>query len=100
MAECTPMLRAVLTAVLCLLALGILLCLIRAIRGPRYTDRVIALNEICTLVIFVICSLSYLLGKAYLVDVAILYGLLNLLAVAVLSRVTVERHRNRKEGKK
>lgn len=55
MAECTPMLRAVLTAVLCLLALGILLCLIRAIRGPRYTDRVIALNEICTLVIFVIC---------------------------------------------
>lgn len=29
MAECTPMLRAVLTAVLCLLALGILLCLIR-----------------------------------------------------------------------
>ena len=48
MAECTPMLRAVLTAVLCLLALGILLCLIRAIRGPRYTDRVIALNEICT----------------------------------------------------
>ncbi|GAA6394146.1 Mrp complex subunit F1 [uncultured Flavonifractor sp.] len=100
MAECTPMLRAVLTAVLCLLALGILLCLIRAIRGPRYTDRVIALNEICTLVIFVICILSYLLGKAYLVDVAILYGLLNLLAVAVLSRVTVERHRNRKEGKK
>ena len=95
MAECTPMLRAVLTAVL-----GILLCLIRAIRGPRYTDRVIALNEICTLVIFVICILSYLLGKAYLVDVAILYGLLNLLAVAVLSRVTVERHRNRKEGKK
>ena len=67
---------------------------------PRYTDRVIALNEICTLVIFVICILSYLLGKAYLVDVAILYGLLNLLAVAVLSRVTVERHRNRKEGKK
>ena len=100
MAECTPMLRAVLTAVLCLLALGILLCLIRAIRGPRYTDRVIALNERCTLVIFVICILSYLLGKAYLVDVAILYGLLNLLAVAVLSRVTVERHRNRKEGKK
>ena len=100
MAECTPMLRAVLTAVLCLLALGILLCLIRAIRGPRYTDRVIALNEICTLVIVVICILSYLLGKAYLVDVAILYGLLNLLEVAVLSRVTVERHRNRKEGKK
>ena len=100
MAECTPMLRAVLTAVLCLLALGILLCLIRAIRGPRYTDRVIALNEIRTLVIFVICILSYLLGKAYLVDVAILYGLLNLLEVAVLSRVTVERHRNRKEGKK
>ena len=72
-----------------------------AMPDPGYPRaQVIALNEICTLVIFVICILSYLLGKAYLVDVAILYGLLNLLAVAVLSRVTVERHRNRKEGKK
>ena len=40
--------------------------------------------------------LSYLLEAAYLVDVAILYGLLNLLAVAVLSRISVRRHREKR----
>lgn len=47
-----------------------------------------------------VCILSYVLGASYLVDVAILYGLLNLLAVAVLSRISVRRHRERRRGKK
>ena len=77
-------------ALVLLLAVGIVLCLVRAVRGPRYTDRLVAMNLICTLVILIVCILSYLLEEPYLVDVAILYGLLNLLAVAVLSRVAVE----------
>ena len=61
MADMTPMLHDFLVAVMCLLAVGIFLCLLRAIRGPRFTDRIIALNAICTLVILLICLLSYLL---------------------------------------
>lgn len=98
MAETTAALSAFLTGVLCLLGAGMALCLIRAIRGPRYTDRVVALNVICTLVILLICLLSYVLQAPYLVDVAILYGLLNLLAVALLSRITIARHRKRRRG--
>lgn len=82
MAEATELLRGFLTGLLCFLGAGILACLVRAIRGPRYTDRVVALNLICTLVILMIAVLSYLLEESYLMDVAILYGLLNLLAVA------------------
>ena len=93
MAECTPVLGGILVGVLCVLTLVLLACLARAIRGPRYTDRLIALNMICTVVIV----LSYLLGASYLVDVIILYGLLNLLAVAVLSRISIRRHRERRE---
>ena len=100
MAELTPLLEGALTALLCLLGLGILACLVRAIRGPRYTDRLVALNTICTLVILMVCILSYLLAEPALMDVAILYGLLNLLAVAVLSRISVRRHRERRRGKK
>ena len=96
MVELTPQLSAFLTGVMCLLGLGILLCLIRAIRGPRYTDRIVALNVICTLVILLICVLAYRLEQAYLFDVAILYGLLNLLAIAVISRITIAHHRKRK----
>jgi len=99
MAEMTPLLGRFLTGVLCMLGGSVLLCLVLAIRGPRYTDRVVALNEICTLVILLICILSYVLGQSYLMDVAILYGLLNLLAIALLSRVTVSHHRARKEKK-
>lgn len=99
MADMTPVLHNFLIAVMCLLAVGVFLCLIRAIRGPRFTDRIIALNAICTLVILLICVLAYMLNAAYLIDVAILYGLLNLLAVAILSRITVDRHRRRKEGR-
>jgi len=86
-----------------------LACLVRAIRGPRYTERLVALNLICTVVVLMVCILSYLLEAAYLVDVAILYGLLeaverdaflygllNLLAVAVLSRISVRRHREKR----
>lgn len=100
MAEMTPVLRAFLSGVLCLLAVGIFFCMVRAIRGPRFTDRVVALNVISTVVILMTCMLSYLLDEAYLMDVAILYALLNLLAVVLLSRITISRHRERKEGKR
>lgn len=100
MAEMTPVLRAFLSGVLCLLAVGIFFCMVRAIRGPRFTDRVVALNVISAVVILMTCMLSYLLDEAYLMDVAILYALLNLLAVVLLSRITISRHRERKEGKR
>lgn len=99
MADMTPILHNFLVAVMCILAAAIFLCLLRAIRGPRFTDRLVALNAICTLVILLICILSYVLSASYLIDVAILYGLLNLLAVAILSRITVDRHRQKKEGR-
>ena len=100
MTACTPVLRDVLVVLLCVLTAVMLACLIRAVKGPRYTDRLVALNMICTVVVLMVCILSYVLGESYLVDVAILYGLLNLLAVAVLSRISVRRHREHRRGKK
>ena len=99
MVEATPVLSSFLSGIVCLLGIGIVVCLIRAVRGPRYTDRVVALNVICTLVILIICILSYVLQEDYLMDVAILYGLLNLLTIALLSRITTSRHRERKEDR-
>lgn len=99
MVETTPLLSRFLTAVMCLMGVAILLCLVRAIRGPRYTDRIVALNAICTLVILLVCILSYVLQETNLMDIAILYGLLNLLAIVLISRITVNYHRRRKEEK-
>ena len=88
----TMLLRSFLIFALCLMMVIAFVCLIRAIKGPRITDRVIALNMIGTLVVMMICILAYLLEEAFLIDVAILYALLNMLVVVVLTRVATTRH--------
>ena len=93
MIELTAFLHTFLIGVLCVMMCVVFVCLIRAILGPRVTDRVLALNMIGTLVVMMICILSYLLEEAFLIDVAILYALLNMLVVVVLTRVAEQRHR-------
>lgn len=80
-------------------AILILLTLIRAILGPRFTDRVIAINMINTMVIAMICILSALFGESFLIDVALIYALLSFLSVVVLSRLITlhERKKMQKE---
>jgi len=85
-------LRTFLTAALCIMMCVVFVCLVRALKGPRVTDRVVALNMIGTLVVMMICILSYLLEEAFLIDVAILYALLNMLVVVVLTRTATHRY--------
>ena len=92
MIEPTMLLHNFLIFALCLMMVVVFVCLVRAIKGPRITDRVVALNMIGTLVVMMICILAYLLGEAFLIDVAILYALLNMLVVVVLTRVATSRH--------
>ena len=48
--------------------MGVLLlcCLVRAIMGPRIADRIIAINMMGTLVVMIICILSFLMREGYL----------------------------------
>jgi multicomponent Na+:H+ antiporter subunit F len=73
------------------------LCLIRAVRGPRLTDRIVAVNMICTFVVISICMAAYYLQETFLIDIAILYALLNLATVAILTRVVVSHKREKQE---
>ena len=54
------------------MAILIFLCLIRAIRGPRLTDRIISGNMIGTMTIISIALLSVLLKESYLLDVCLI----------------------------
>ena len=96
---------AVYTAALVIIGLLIIACLIRAIRGPRIADRVIAANMIGTLVVITICILSFVMNEGYLVDIAMIYTMLSFLAVVLLTKVYMgvyrEKHRQeqlQKEG--
>ena len=88
------------TGALIVLGVCLLLCLVRAIRGPRIADRLIAVNMMGTLTIIIICVLAVLKHEGYLIDVAIIYAMLSFLAVVLLSKVYmgVYRENKRKEA--
>ena len=90
---------------LVVLAVMTLLCLIRAIQGPRIADRIVSINMISTLTIAMICILAIRQQQGYLVDVALIYALIGFLAVVVLCKVymgiTLEaREQKQKEDEK
>ncbi len=85
------------------LAVMILLCFIRAVRGPRVADRIVATNMMGTMVMVTIAVLALLLKEGYLVDICIIYAMISFLAVIVLTKVYMgvyaEHKRKEKEGK-
>ncbi len=80
-----------------LVIMGVLLfaCLIRAIRGPQVSDRLIATNMMGTIVLVMICILSLLLKEGFLVDVAIVYALINFLSVVLITKLYMGAHAER-----
>lgn len=100
MVERTPFLDYFMIAVMCVLVAAIFFCMIRAMKGPRITDRVVAMNVMGTIVVLMICLLTYFLEEDFLIDVAILYALLNLLIVVILCRLATVRHKELKDRKK
>ena len=89
------------TAALVIIGLLLLACLIRAIRGPRIADRVIAVNMMGTLIVIAICILAFMMSEGWLVDVAMIYTMLSFLAVVLLTKVYMgiyrEKHRQEME---
>lgn len=78
-----------------ILAVGIILAFIRALRGPRFTDRIVAINMIGTMTTAIICILSVYLDETSLVDVALVYTLLSFLAVVIICHVVTLHHKGR-----
>ena len=75
-----------------LLSVLIFFCMIRAIKGPRFTDRVVAGNMISTMII-ILSILSVYMEEPFLVDVAIVYAMLSFITVVVLCRLVIVRRR-------
>ena len=90
----------VLSAGAVVLALLILATLVRAVLGPRFTDRIVAVNVISTLVLAELMLLSVWLREDFLVDIALVFALLSFLAVVVASRLVIIRQRKRREDQR
>lgn len=102
-----PMLQnachTLLVAALIFLAVMTLFCFLRAVKGPRVADRIVAVNMIGTMVMVIIAILAVLLGEGYLVDICLIYAMISFLAVVVLTKVYtgvyLESRRNREKDR-
>jgi multicomponent Na+:H+ antiporter subunit F len=74
--------------------------MIRAVKGPRIADRLMAVNMMGTMVMVMIAVLALMLKEGYLVDICLIYAMISFLAVVVLSKVYIgvyeEKHRQKK----
>ena len=73
-----------------------LICMIRAIKGPRIADRMMAVNVGTTIITVIIAIVAVLLNEGYYVDIAIIYVLLSFMAVVVFVRVYLGIYRKHK----
>ena len=81
--------NAVYTVYLSVMAILLIFCLILAVKGPR----IVCINVIGTLSTAIICVLSIVIDEGYLSDIALVYSLLNFLAVVILSHVVTVQYR-------
>ena len=63
----------------------------RAVKGPTTQDRVLAVNVLGTNTVVVLALLGAGLGEPSLLDIALVYALLNFLMAVAISKFTVER---------
>lgn len=79
------------------IAVLIILCLLRAILGPRLGDRIVSINMIGTMTIVEIAMLALYMRESYLYDVCLIYAMISFLAVIVLTKIYEGAYRERKQ---
>lgn len=89
--------RILFVAVLIFLAVLLMLCLVRAIIGPRIADRIVAVNMMGTMVMVIIAVLAVMMQEGYLVDICLIYAMISFLAVIVLTKVYMGVYLEKKE---
>lgn len=84
-----------------LIVLSILIgiMLLKAVIGPRVTDRILSINMIGTMVISSILILSQMLEEYYLIDVSLIYAMISFLSVIILAAVYIPSKKKREDSK-
>ena len=79
--------HGILTGAIGVLAVLLLFCVIRSIKGPRIADRILSINMAGTMIITAIVFMSGIQEETSLIDIGLLYAMISFLAVVVFSRV-------------
>lgn len=63
------------------------LALVRALKGPTIYDRILAVNVFGTKTVLVVALVTFVTGHADLIDVALVYALINFIAVVAILKL-------------
>lgn len=72
--------------VLVLAVLGVLLSIVRLIKGKEIENRVVAIDISTTIITGILLIFSYLSNNPLMLDVALVYGILSFTSVIVIAR--------------
>lgn len=72
--------------VISLIGVGILLSIIRLVKGPSVMDRVISVDTINMMIVGLIAVLAIVLENGLYLDIAIVYGILAFLETIILAK--------------
>lgn len=78
--------QAILTAALVILALSMLACLLRLLKGPTRSDRVAALDTIGIHVLAIIAVICILLDTQNFLEIILVIGILTFIGTTALAR--------------
>ncbi len=68
------------------MAIGIIFGMIRFVKGPTASDRVVAYDTLNVMVISGLVFLSYVFQRYIYLDVSLLYGVIGFIGVIVIAR--------------
>ncbi|MBQ7481136.1 MAG: sodium:proton antiporter [Lachnospiraceae bacterium] len=84
--------KVLLIGIMIIYAMLVVLVLMRAVIGPRVADRLMAINMVGTIGIFLMAVISVMLNEDYLLDVSIIYAMISFLSVVILTKVYMGVH--------
>ncbi len=84
--------NALLIAIMLIYAVLVVLVLIRAVAGPRVADRLMAINMVGTVGIFLMAVVAVKLDEDYLLDISIIYAMISFISVVILTKVYMGVH--------
>lgn len=79
------------------LSIAVIFVLVRAFMGPRFTDSLLAINVINTIVNVLICLVAVVVDDGAFVDLALVYSMIGFLSVVVLSRLYLQDYLKKQE---
>ncbi len=83
--------NAVLIATTLAVFLTMALALVRALRGPTLYDRIVAVNVFGTKTVLAVALITFVTGHADLIDVALVYALINFIAIVTVLKLVKTR---------